>query len=124
MNIPVKDQAHTLDLYTDKLGFTLLTDQPFDGKQRWIKLRIPKAETRLVLLTTGGDEKRIGTWMNLSFATGDIHATYAAYNAPNAEMSSALTFAIGFGTKSLTAKRKGARMGRLRGKFFSAKLSA
>src|SRR5438876_4826962 len=33
----------------EKLGFTIITDQPFDEKQRWIELRIPKAETRVVL---------------------------------------------------------------------------
>ncbi len=81
VNIPVKDQARALDFYTEKLGFTILTDQPFDGKQRWIELRIPKAETRLVLFTIEGDEKRIGTFMNLSFATDDLDATYAAYKA-------------------------------------------
>ena len=79
VNIPVQDQKRALDFYTEKLGFTILTDQPFDGRQRWIELRIPKAETRLVLFTMEGDEKRIGTFMNLSFATEDIDATYAAY---------------------------------------------
>lgn len=81
VNIPVQDQKRALDFYTEKLGFTILTDQPFDSKQRWIELRIPKAETRLVLFTIEGDEKRIGTFMNLSFATEDIAATYAAYKA-------------------------------------------
>lgn len=30
----------------------IITDQPFDDKQRWIELRVPKAETRVVLFTT------------------------------------------------------------------------
>ena len=51
ISIPVRDQNRALDFYTDKLGFTIITDQPFDGKQRWIELRIPKAETRVVLFT-------------------------------------------------------------------------
>ena len=67
VSIPVADQNRALDFYTDKLGFTIITDQPFDEKQRWIELRIPKAETRLVLFTPEGEEKRIGSFMNMSF---------------------------------------------------------
>ena len=75
VSIPVTDQNRALDFYTEKLGFTIITDQPFDEKQRWIELRVPKAETRIVLFTAEGDEKRIGTMMNLSFACEDIAQT-------------------------------------------------
>ena len=51
VSVPVADQNRALDFYTEKLGFTIITDQPFDEKQRWIELRIPKAETRVVLFT-------------------------------------------------------------------------
>jgi catechol 2,3-dioxygenase-like lactoylglutathione lyase family enzyme len=40
ISIPVADQNRALDFYTEKLGFTIITDQPFDEKQRWIELRI------------------------------------------------------------------------------------
>ena len=76
ISIPVADQNRALDFYTDKLGFTIITDQPFDEKQRWIELRIPKAETRLVLFTPEGEEKRIGSFMNMSYACDDIDKTY------------------------------------------------
>ena len=49
VSVPVADQDRALDFYTEKLGFTIITDQPFDDKQRWIELRVPKAETRVVL---------------------------------------------------------------------------
>ncbi len=75
VSIPVRDQNRALDFYTDKLGFTIITDQPFDEKQRWIELRIPKAETRVVLFTPEGDEKRIGSFMNMSYACDDIDKT-------------------------------------------------
>jgi predicted enzyme related to lactoylglutathione lyase len=77
VSIPVADQNRALDFYTDKLGFTIITDQPFDGKQRWIELRIPKADTRVVLFTPEGDEKRIGSFINMSYACDDIEKTYA-----------------------------------------------
>ena len=76
VSIPVKDQNRALDFYTEKLGFTIITDQPFDEKQRWIELRIPKAETRVVLFTPEGEEKRIGSFMPMSFVCDDIHKTY------------------------------------------------
>ena len=76
VSIPVRDQNRALDFYTDKLGFTIITDQPFDEKQRWIELRIPKAETRVVLFTPEGDEKRIGSFMNMSYTCDDIDKTY------------------------------------------------
>ena len=76
VSIPVQDQNRALDFYTEKLGFTIITDQPFDDKQRWIELRIPKAETRVVLFTAEGEEKRIGSFMNLSYNCDDIEQTY------------------------------------------------
>src|SRR5438045_9729613 len=76
VSIPVADQNRALDFYTEKLGFTIITDQPFDEKQRWIKLRIPKAETRVVLFTPEGEEKRIWSFMNMSYVCDDINKTY------------------------------------------------
>ncbi|HJT81862.1 MAG TPA: VOC family protein [Chthoniobacterales bacterium] len=76
VSIPVADQNRALDFYTDKLGFTIITDQPFDDKQRWIELRVPKAETRVVLFTGEGEEKRIGTFMNVSLECDDVAKTY------------------------------------------------
>src|SRR5712671_3528123 len=81
VTIPVRDQKRALDFYTEKLGFTIITDQPFDGKQRWIELRVPKAETRVVLFTAEGDEKRVGTFMNMSYSCDDIEQTYKALKA-------------------------------------------
>jgi len=76
ITVPVADQNRALDFYTEKLGFTIITDQPFDKKQRWIELRVPQAETRVVLFTMDGDEKRIGSMMPATFACDDIDQTY------------------------------------------------
>jgi predicted enzyme related to lactoylglutathione lyase len=85
VSIPVSDQNRALDFYTEKLGFTIITDQPFDGKQRWIELRVPKAETRVVLFTPEGDEKRIGSFMNMSYECDDIDKTYNELSARGVE---------------------------------------
>jgi predicted enzyme related to lactoylglutathione lyase len=76
VSIPVQDQDRSLTFYTDKLGFQILTDQPFDGKQRWIELRIPGSETKVVLFTPPGHENRVGSFSNVTFVTDDIDRTY------------------------------------------------
>jgi len=81
VSIPVRDQNRALDFYTEKLGFTIITDQPFDQKQRWIELRIPSAETRVTLFTPEGHEDRIGGFTGISFATDDVEQSYAEMKA-------------------------------------------
>jgi len=76
VSIPVVDQERALQFYTEKLGMRVITDAPFDDKQRWIELGIPRAETRVVLFTAPGQEKMIGGFMNLSFATDDVEETW------------------------------------------------
>ena len=76
VSVPVADRDRALDFYTEKLGFTIITDQPFDDKQRWIELRVPKAETRVVLFTTDEDKNRIGTFMNISYTCDDLQKTH------------------------------------------------
>ena len=76
VNIPVRDQRRALSFYTEKLGFTIITDQPFDEKQRWIELRIPKAETRVTLFTPEGHEGRIGSFTGISYQCEDVQQTY------------------------------------------------
>jgi catechol 2,3-dioxygenase-like lactoylglutathione lyase family enzyme len=81
VSIPVRDQKRALDFYTEKLGFSIVTDQPFDDKQRWIELRLPKAATRVVLFTPPGQEDRAGTFSGLSFECEAIDQTYAELKA-------------------------------------------
>src|SRR5438105_8473168 len=85
VSILVADQNRALDFYTEKLGCTSITGQPFDDKQRWIELRVPKAETRVVLFTAEGEEKRIGTFMNMSYSCDDIDKTYEELKARGVE---------------------------------------
>ena len=44
-SIPVTDQDRAIGFYTEKVGFRLVTDQPFTDEQRWIELGIPGADT-------------------------------------------------------------------------------
>jgi catechol 2,3-dioxygenase-like lactoylglutathione lyase family enzyme len=60
INVPTRNQDLALAFYTEKLGFKLVTDQPYDEKQRWIELRIGSSDTRVVLFSA--DESRIGSF--------------------------------------------------------------
>ena len=76
LSVPVNDQDRALAFYTEKLGFAVATDQPFGGGQRWIELRIPGAETRLVLFTPPGHESRVGEFMSMAYWSDDVPKTY------------------------------------------------
>jgi catechol 2,3-dioxygenase-like lactoylglutathione lyase family enzyme len=77
VSIPVVDQDRALAFYTEKLGFRVVTDQPFDDKQRWLELAIPGAETGLALFRTD-EGLQPGGFMNMSFWTDDARATAKA----------------------------------------------
>jgi predicted enzyme related to lactoylglutathione lyase len=74
-SIPVRDQDRALAFYTEKLGFNILTDQPF-GEQRWIELGIPGAESGVVLFTPDEHKDHIGTFSHLSFWCENVEKTY------------------------------------------------
>ncbi|MGE5813549.1 MAG: VOC family protein [Acidobacteriota bacterium] len=74
-SVPARDQDRALEFYTTKLGMRVITDSPFDGKQRWIELGFPRAETKLALFTAPGQEAMIGSFMNITFMADDVEAT-------------------------------------------------
>ena len=74
-SIPVRNQDVSLKFYTEKLGFKVLTDQPFGENQRWIELGIPGAESRLALFTPEGQESRIGGFQPMTFWCDDVFST-------------------------------------------------
>lgn len=84
VSIPVHDQSKALEFYTKKLGFQILTDQPF-GVQRWFELCVPGSETKLALFTAPGQESRIGTFSNIGFFTDDMDKTYQTLAARGVE---------------------------------------
>ncbi|GJG85694.1 lactoylglutathione lyase [Gemmatimonadetes bacterium T265] len=85
VTIPTRDQDRALAFWTERMGFTVATDQPFGGGQRWIELRVPRADTQVVLFTSPGHEDRVGTWSPFTFWTDDLDATYAELTAAGVE---------------------------------------
>lgn len=76
VGVAVRDQDAALAFWTNKIGLQIATDQPMGPGQRWIELKIPGAQTGLVLFTPPGQESRIGTFHNMSFAVDDVEKTY------------------------------------------------
>jgi len=91
VGIPVADQDRALRFYTEKLGFEVVGDVPFDEKQRWITLAVPGAETRVTLFTPPGQEDRVGSFVNMGFLASDIRKTFEELSARGVEFVKAPT---------------------------------
>jgi catechol 2,3-dioxygenase-like lactoylglutathione lyase family enzyme len=76
VSIPVTHQDRALAFYTEKLGFRVSTDQPFNATQRWIELAIPGADTQVVLFTPENHADRIGTFNPATFYCDNVQRTY------------------------------------------------
>jgi predicted enzyme related to lactoylglutathione lyase len=89
VSVPVADQKRALEFYTQKLGFTIVTDQEFDAKQRWIELGIPGAATGVVLFTPDEHRDRIGTFSAISFNCDNCERTYEELKGRGVEFDGA-----------------------------------
>jgi predicted enzyme related to lactoylglutathione lyase len=88
VSIPVRDQDKALKFYTEVLAFRVVTDQPMGpGAQRWIELKIPGADTGVVLFTADGHQDRIGTFQGISFTTDNVAKTHEELKARGVEFS-------------------------------------
>ena len=77
VSIPTRDQDRALAFWTERVGCRLLTDQPFDDKQRWIEMRIGTSDTRLVLFSGDGpDAMQPGGAFNGALACDNVERTY------------------------------------------------
>jgi catechol 2,3-dioxygenase-like lactoylglutathione lyase family enzyme len=76
VSIPVRNQDAALAFYTEKLGFRVHTDQPFNDTQRWIEISIPGADTLIALFTPEGHESRIGGFYPATFWCENVQKTY------------------------------------------------
>ena len=87
VSIPTRDQSRALAFWTERVGFRLLTDQPFDDTQRWIELRVGSSDTRVVLFT-GDQGPQPGSPFNGAFAADNVETTYQALAAKGVEFLS------------------------------------
>ena len=81
VSVPVSDQDRALAFYTEKLGFRVATDQPFNDKQRWIELRIGSSDTRLVLFVFDEQGLKPGMMFNGALACDNVEQTHQELTA-------------------------------------------
>ena len=78
VGVPVRDQNAALRFWTEAIGMQVVTDQPFNDRQRWIELKLPGAETGIAPFTPPGHEDRVGQFTSVSFWCDDVFTTAAA----------------------------------------------
>lgn len=76
VSLPTTNQDEALTFWTQKVGFEVLTDQPFSESQRWIELGIDGSDTRLVLFNMDDEAPETGKPFHGAFACDDVDATY------------------------------------------------
>ena len=76
VSIPTKDQERAVDFWTKRVGFQIVTDQPFDDNQRWIELRIGSSETRFVPFRFDEQGLKPGMTFNGALASANVEKTY------------------------------------------------
>jgi catechol 2,3-dioxygenase-like lactoylglutathione lyase family enzyme len=87
VSIPTTDQDRALAFWTERVGFRVLTDQPFSDTQRWIELRVGKSETRFVLFTMDGGVQPGGPF-NGALGCDSVEHTYEELLAKGVEFVS------------------------------------
>ena len=85
VSIPTTDQDRALKFWTEQLGFRVLTDQPFDDKQRWIELRVGNSDTRIVLFMFDEQGLKPGSAFNGALACDSVERTYEELTARGVE---------------------------------------
>jgi len=87
VTVPVRDQDRALAFYTERLGFMVATDQPFNDSQRWIELKLKGVDTRVVLFTIPEHEQLIGQPQPVTFYSADVAKTYEELGARGVEFT-------------------------------------
>lgn len=85
VGIPVKDLDRSIEFYTKKLGWEVVTDAPMGEGMRWVELKIPGHEAQIVLWT--GNPQAVGTFSNIMFTSDDVEKTYEQLKARGVEFT-------------------------------------
>ena len=74
-----------MKFWTERAGFRVLTDQPFNDKQRWLELRVGSSDTRVVLFVFDEQGLKPGMMFNGAFACDNVEQTYQELMAKGVE---------------------------------------
>lgn len=75
--LPVVDQDRAVRFYTENLGFRVAQDRPYQEGWRWITLKIPGSQTK-ILLTRKIDEQASHGVPSLVLTVDDVFKSYQA----------------------------------------------
>lgn len=86
----VSDQQRSLDFFTRMLGCEVLQDAPYTEQDRWIEVRWPGAQTRLVLARADAELRavirdRVGPMSHVWLECDDLDATHRELRARGVE---------------------------------------
>ena len=73
--LPVVDQDRAVKFYTEKLGFRVAQDRPYQEGWRWITLEIPGSQTK-ILLTRKADGTEKNGVPSLVLTVDDVFKSY------------------------------------------------
>jgi predicted enzyme related to lactoylglutathione lyase len=76
IGVCVGDPDRSLDFYTNKLGFKVLSDTMSGDDIRWIEVAPPDSKVVLALYTPPGMEDQVGKSWGIEFKCDDVRATY------------------------------------------------
>jgi catechol 2,3-dioxygenase-like lactoylglutathione lyase family enzyme len=85
VTVPVRDQKSAIEFWTTRVGLQIVTDQPYDDRQRWIELGAAGHPTRIVPFELEGWDQRIGDFLNIVFYSDDVERTYKEMSARGVE---------------------------------------
>ncbi len=87
VSVPVADQERALAFYAERLGFTVVVDEPFDPGLRWIQL-LPPGGGASIALVNWFDAMPPGSLQGTVLGSADLDADYAALTARGVPFSS------------------------------------
>jgi catechol 2,3-dioxygenase-like lactoylglutathione lyase family enzyme len=74
--VPVSDQDHALEFFTEKLGFSKGVDLPYGDGYRWLEVGPPDGETSIAIVPPREGDP-VGIETRIGFATDDVDADHA-----------------------------------------------
>ena len=83
----VRDYDETIQFYTEKLGFELVSDQKYGENMRWVSLKLPGSEIQVTLGKAGESDKQyVGKQAGSNYplfvmVVDDVEKMYETYQA-------------------------------------------
>src|SRR5262245_38464321 len=78
--VPVSDQDHAIEFYTEQLGFEKRMDMPYGDGDRWVEVAPSGAATTIALVPPREGDP-VGIETHIGYTTDDVDADHADLQA-------------------------------------------